>query len=564
MAKRKPEVGGVYRIKSPLKIGGDVVEVVGVDSPKGVEVALGTLRADGNFTRKTYKGKRGEPVRRAFISSDNFSEQLFMLNNSKGVDKMAEKVIPVDDQGNEIPEGAEAPKKKTKLEIAAERLEAEKEREENRKKKDEAKKTKIATDRADKLKEAMKGVTAAKESELALAASDGAVKTFVELDNPQAKKANDAIKELKKAQDKAEKNAEKLIKAAQDAGLTEKQVAGDYSNQRTLKFMELTDEETATALDALKESAKQKRKDDALALKTTLSDEEAAELAKQERTLDKLLPNFLSSVAQIGGALTVINQKRLYRQTHKTFEQYVAERYDLSRPHAYSVMAAAATFDALIEGGLVDSKSLPSITAAEAITRGVKGLLKEGNFGDEPELENTTRQLARNVYDLARQTAPKNADGSANITPAHISSTFAVLNEIAKTGTVDVDGKAVPINLAAASIDEMITTQSAERVARMKASLSDRMAALTAQAQEARAAASNGNINTAVGNNVPIPKGATPKLSASCSIHGRVEIKDTTDTDITLACECVFIHSAEGFVFEKNAKYPDAVAAGNA
>ena len=480
---------------------------------------------------------------------------------------MAEKVVAVDDAGNEIPEGEAKPVKKTKLELAKERLEAEQKKQKAAEEKKAEKEKSIATKRSDGLKERMKEVEGAKESEIAQAVSDGQKKTFVSLTIEEAKKAAEHIKELKKNQQRAEKASEKLVKLAQDAGLTEKEVAGDYSNQRTTKFVELSEEEVTAAVDGLKQKAKDKKKEEALALRTTLTDEERAELNKQEKTVIKFLPTFQTAAMQIGGALTVINQKRLYRQSHPTFEAYVAERFDLSRPHAYSVMAASQAFNWLVEGDIVDSKNLPSITAAEAITRGVRGLLKEGNFGDNPEIDQISAALARNAYDLARQTAPKDADGNPNITPAHLASTFSVLNEIAKTGNVTVDGKAVPLNLAAASVDEMITTESAERVARMKQSLQDRMNAITAHNLEARKAAAgstNGAIASATGNNAPIPKGVVPKIFASCSVHGRVEIKDTTDTDITLGCECTFINSTTGFVFEKNPKFPEAVAAGNA
>ena len=67
-----------------------------------------------------------------------------------------------------------------------------------------------------------------------------------------------------------------------------------------------------------------------------LSDREHADLATCEAALDNLRVAFWAA----GKALQVIRDARLYRTTHDTFEGYVEDRWDMSRPQAYRLIDA--------------------------------------------------------------------------------------------------------------------------------------------------------------------------------------------------------------------------------
>lgn len=67
-----------------------------------------------------------------------------------------------------------------------------------------------------------------------------------------------------------------------------------------------------------------------------LSDREQADLATCEAALDNLRVAFWAA----GKALQVIRDARLYRDTHATFEEYVEQRWDMSRPQAYRLIDA--------------------------------------------------------------------------------------------------------------------------------------------------------------------------------------------------------------------------------
>jgi hypothetical protein len=62
-----------------------------------------------------------------------------------------------------------------------------------------------------------------------------------------------------------------------------------------------------------------------------LSADEEAELIKCEQVIENGLGTFLD----VGRALADIRDNRLYKATHKTFELYCKDRWDLGKAHAY-------------------------------------------------------------------------------------------------------------------------------------------------------------------------------------------------------------------------------------
>lgn len=74
-----------------------------------------------------------------------------------------------------------------------------------------------------------------------------------------------------------------------------------------------------------------------------LAEAERADLEVCEAALDRLRLAF----AAAGKALQVIRDARLYRETHDTFEAYVAERWDMSRASAYRLIDAWPLAEAL-------------------------------------------------------------------------------------------------------------------------------------------------------------------------------------------------------------------------
>lgn len=76
---------------------------------------------------------------------------------------------------------------------------------------------------------------------------------------------------------------------------------------------------------------------------------EREQLAKLESRIEGAQRLFL----EIGHALAEINETRLYRESHRTFEEYVGDRFGWQRGHAYNLIAAYEAADNLKTQGLL-------------------------------------------------------------------------------------------------------------------------------------------------------------------------------------------------------------------
>lgn len=70
----------------------------------------------------------------------------------------------------------------------------------------------------------------------------------------------------------------------------------------------------------------------------TLTEIENRELLHHEHVIKSGLETF----NEVGNALMAIRDARLYRATHKSFEDYCRERWNIQRAHAYRLIEAAA------------------------------------------------------------------------------------------------------------------------------------------------------------------------------------------------------------------------------
>jgi hypothetical protein len=99
-------------------------------------------------------------------------------------------------------------------------------------------------------------------------------------------------------------------------------------------------------------------------LRPVLTAREKGDLEKAERKIATGLKSFL----EVGLALKQIRDKRLYRQQFDTFEEYVAKRWEMSRPRAYELCAASEVMSDL--SGIPDIRVLPENEAqANPLTR---------------------------------------------------------------------------------------------------------------------------------------------------------------------------------------------------
>lgn len=76
-----------------------------------------------------------------------------------------------------------------------------------------------------------------------------------------------------------------------------------------------------------------------------LTDRETTELKECEQILERGLGTFF----EVGNALLQIRESHLYRATHRTFEQYCHERWNMGRSYAWRLIGAAERMNLLPE-----------------------------------------------------------------------------------------------------------------------------------------------------------------------------------------------------------------------
>ena len=111
-----------------------------------------------------------------------------------------------------------------------------------------------------------------------------------------------------------------------------------------------------------------------LTLSMPLTSQERSELSRCEGYIEQNL----QTLFEVGRAFAQIRDAKLYRETHKTFEEYCIERWKISRPRAYQLIDASVVQENL--STIVD-KSLP-LPTNEAQTRALKKVPAE----KQPEL----------------------------------------------------------------------------------------------------------------------------------------------------------------------------------
>lgn len=86
------------------------------------------------------------------------------------------------------------------------------------------------------------------------------------------------------------------------------------------------------------------------------------ELSKTEQTslnrCEKIVQEGLSSFVDVGNALAEIRDEQLHRETHERFEDYLQEKWSLSKAYAYRLIAAAEVVETSPVGENIPNESV--------------------------------------------------------------------------------------------------------------------------------------------------------------------------------------------------------------
>lgn len=164
---------------------------------------------------------------------------------------------------------------------------------------------------------------------------------------------------------------------------------------------------------------------------TPLTTEEQEELAVLEATVAAGIITFW----EVGSALYVIREKRLYRETHELFEAYCREKWGMSRQHAHRLIEAADVFENVSPVGDIS------------------------NERQARALAHYEKDVQKTVWQMAQRSAPAGA-----VTASHIKAVGEVLTQILVSGGMDDgSGEVKPLGVL---INAAVTEEVYERMKR--------------------------------------------------------------------------------------------------
>lgn len=105
-----------------------------------------------------------------------------------------------------------------------------------------------------------------------------------------------------------------------------------------------------------------------------LTETEADRLSDLEVVVERARERASAAFIEAGNALTEIRDARLYRQTHGTFEDYLAARWNMSRANGYRLIEAAVVVEAI--AAVSPRGDMPTITT-ERQARAIAPVVRE-------------------------------------------------------------------------------------------------------------------------------------------------------------------------------------------
>lgn len=132
-----------------------------------------------------------------------------------------------------------------------------------------------------------------------------------------------------------------------------------------------------------------------------LTPRERTTLAEQEQIIERGLVTFL----EVGGALLTIRSERLYRASHRTFEDYCRERWDMGRSRAYQLIDAAQVVSSLSESvsTTVDKTALPQSERQVRELKAAPEELRAEAWAQAQEDAGAAQPTARQVKEAVRK-----------------------------------------------------------------------------------------------------------------------------------------------------------------
>ena len=166
-----------------------------------------------------------------------------------------------------------------------------------------------------------------------------------------------------------------------------------------------------------------------------LTSKDHADLRRLEKDIERGLPTFL----RIGRLLGEINQRHLYLCTHKSWEAYCEERWNMSRFYAYRLINASKKVDGIPVSVLTNGNTPVPQTESEARAMVFSEAEEESLcFADLPEEEQVKKAVeTRNAWkeQAAAEEQPSEQERRYNRAVKHLQMALNALKGVRGAGS---------------------------------------------------------------------------------------------------------------------------------
>jgi Domain of unknown function (DUF3883) len=148
----------------------------------------------------------------------------------------------------------------------------------------------------------------------------------------------------------------------------------------------------------------------------------------------------------IGRALLEIQKSRLYRATHKTFDDYVTEKFAIARVYAIQLANISGYHQLAVEGLHSGESFQMSVNTAIAFDIEVRKIARELGV-DKNEIQSQLQSIIKLSLRLLCDIG-LNKDNNIILTPRITKNFFATLKDFVKPSTIEIDGEQLTVEEA--------------------------------------------------------------------------------------------------------------------
>lgn len=177
-----------------------------------------------------------------------------------------------------------------------------------------------------------------------------------------------------------------------------------------------------------------------------LSDAEQRKLTELENLVKESQDAVEKASFIMGKALLEIQKSRLYRATHKTFGDYVFEKFAITREYAYQLASVSGYHQLAVEGLNSGESFQMSINAAVTFDQEVRKIAKELGI-DKNEIQSQLQSIIKLSLRLLCDIA-LNKNNNIVITPRITKNFFDTLQEFIKPNTIEINGEQLTVEEA--------------------------------------------------------------------------------------------------------------------